>query len=211
MPGLEKPAYFFTPVSTQELFQEPFQAHSRIGWIEVICGSMFSGKTEELIRRIKRAKIAGQSYRIFKPSIDHRYDRFRVVSHDAQTLEATMIMKPSELLELSAGIDVLGIDEVQFFDPTIVDIVNHLASNGHRVILAGLDMDFRGQPFGAMPALLASAEYVSKLHAICVHCGNPASYTYRIHSDLNTILIGAKEAYEARCRTCFASGNQLPK
>lgn len=192
-----------------EMFQEPIFTSPRRGWIEVICGSMFSGKTEELIRRIKRAKIAGQTYRIYKPSIDHRYDRFRVVSHDAQTLEATMISRSSELLDVPANIDVLGIDEAQFFDPAIVDIVSQLAARGHRIILAGLDMDFRAQPFGAMPALLASAEYVSKLHAICVHCGNPASYTYRIHEDQQTILIGAKESYEARCRSCFAAGNQL--
>jgi thymidine kinase len=191
------------------MFLEPHFKGQRSGWIEVICGSMFSGKTEELIRRLKRAKIANQKVEIFKPKIDTRYDIQRVVSHDDNSVLAIPVEHPDRLLELSEGTAVVGIDEAQFFEKEITDVCQALALQGKRVIVAGLDMDYKGRPFGPMPDLLAVAEYITKVHAICQHCGNLATHSYRLAFDENTVLIGEKDAYEARCRTCYHMGNIL--
>jgi thymidine kinase len=173
------------------------------GWIEVICGSMFSGKTEELIRRLKRAKIAKQSVAIFKPAIDVRYDVQNIVSHDEQSIPSTPVESASNIMILGDGYDVVGIDEAQFFDDYLVDVCNYLANRGTRVILAGLDMDYLGRPFGPMPQLMAIAEYVTKLHAICVRCGNIAHYSYRLVANEKQILLGEKETYQPLCRDCY--------
>jgi len=174
-----------------------------IGWIEVICGSMFSGKTEELIRRVNRALIAKQSVKIFKPAVDNRYHSTDIVSHSESSKTGIAIRSPSEIMDKIQPNDVICIDEAQFFEAEIVEICHYLAINNHRVIVAGLDMDSKGRPFGFMPQLMAIAEFVSKLHAICSVCGNMAHHTYRKSSDDNNILIGAFESYEARCRSCF--------
>ncbi len=191
------------------MFLEPHFKGQRSGWIEVICGSMFSGKTEELIRRLKRAKIANQKVDIFKPRLDTRYDLRKVVSHDENALLATPIEHSSQLMDLSEGVSVIGIDESQFFDMELPDVCQNLALRGKRVIVAGLDMDYRGVPFGPMPQLLAVAEYITKVHAICQHCGNLATHSYRLASDSDTVVLGEKDIYEARCRTCYHMGNIL--
>lgn len=178
------------------------ERHSR-GRIEVICGSMFSGKTEELIRRMKRAKIARQSVEIFKPAVDTRYSNDEVVSHDKNSIPSSPVDNSSSILLLSANVEVVGIDEAQFFDHGIVEICNQLANNGVRVIVAGLDMDFKGVPFGPMPALCAIADDVTKVHAICTRCGNLASYSYRLVSNEKQVLLGEKSEYEPLCRTCY--------
>jgi thymidine kinase len=180
----------------------------RRGWIEVVCGSMFSGKTEELIRRLTRARIARQQVEIFKPTLDTRYDVADVVSHNAARIRSTPVAIPSEILLLGAGSDVVGIDECQFFDDSLVEVCQQLANNGTRVIVAGLDMDYLGRPFGPMPALLATAEYVTKVHAVCVCCGEIASYSYRIAASESQVLLGETDSYEARCRPCFLQGMQ---
>ncbi|MEO0337926.1 MAG: thymidine kinase, partial [Bacteroidota bacterium] len=181
----------------------------RKGWIEVVCGCMFSGKTEELIRRLKRAKFAQQKVEIFKPKIDTRYDDLRVVSHDSNYILSTPIKHSKDLLKLSEGIDVIGIDEAQFFDMELTKHCETLALKGVRVIVAGLDMDYRGVPFGPMPNLLAVAEYITKVHAICTHCGNLATHSYRLTEEGETVLLGEKEKYEPRCRSCYNMGNIL--
>ena len=193
------------------MFLEPHFKGQRSGWIEVICGSMFSGKTEELIRRLKRAKIANQKVEVFKPRVDTRYDKEKVVSHDANSLLSTPIENSSKLLDLSEGVGVVGIDEAQFFDDGLPDICQTLALRGIRVIIAGLDMDYLGRPFGPIPKLLAVAEYITKVHAICQHCGNLATHSYRLAATNKeeTIVLGEKERYEARCRTCYHMGNIL--
>ena len=191
------------------MFLEPHFKGQRSGWIEVICGSMFSGKTEELIRRLKRAKIANQRVEIFKPRVDTRYDDVKVVSHDANYILSTPVASSSELLELTDGVNVVGVDEAQFFDEQLPEICQKLALRGIRVIVAGLDMDFRGKPFGPMPNLLAVAEYITKVHAICQHCGNLATHSYRLVTDGDTVVLGEKESYEPRCRTCYHMGNIL--
>ena len=178
----------------------------RRGWIEVVCGSMFSGKTEELIRRLTRARIARQRVEIFKPTLDTRYHAEDVVSHNAARIRSTPVAIASEILLLAAGSDVVGIDEAQFFDESLVDVCMQLANNGTRVIVAGLDMDYLGRPFGPMPALLATAEYVTKVHAVCVCCGEIASYSYRIVASASQVLLGETDSYEARCRPCFLAG-----
>ncbi|MBJ6110917.1 thymidine kinase [Hymenobacter sp. BT523] len=183
----------------------------RRGWIEVVCGSMFSGKTEELIRRLTRARIARQQVEIFKPAVDTRYHAEDVVSHNAARIRSTPVAVPSEILLLAAGSDVVGIDEAQFFDDSLVDVCEQLANNGTRVIVAGLDMDYRGRPFGPMPALLATAEYVTKVHAVCVCCGEIASYSYRIAASEDQVLLGETDSYEARCRPCFLGGMQAER
>lgn len=175
----------------------------------MICGSMFSGKTEELIRRLKRVKIAEQKVEIFKPAHDTRYSVTDVVSHDARAILSKPVAHPDEILKVDNAIDVIGIDEAQFFDQRLTAVCEELALRGHRVIVAGLDMDFRGQPFGPMPELLAVAEYITKLHAICSHCGNLATHTYRLTTDAETVVLGEKDIYEARCRYCFHEGNIL--
>lgn len=176
----------------------------RTGWIEVIVGSMFSGKTEELIRRLKRAKIARQRVEIFKPVVDTRYSEEQVVSHDSNAIHSTPVSNSANILLLASDVDVVGIDEAQFFDTGLVDVCNTLASNGVRVLVAGLDMDFRGKPFGPIPALLATAEYVTKVHAICMSCGDLAQFSHRKSQAENLVLLGEKDIYEPLCRKCFA-------
>jgi len=191
------------------MFLEPHFKGQRSGWIEVICGSMFSGKTEELIRRLKRAKIANQKVEIFKPKVDTRFDSAKVVSHDENSILAIPVEQSQRILELSQSVSVIGIDEAQFFDMELTDVCQQLALDGKRVIVAGLDMDFRGKPFGPMPYLLAVAEYITKVHAICQHCGNLATHSYRLSDDSETVLLGEKNLYEPRCRTCYQMGNIL--
>ena len=173
------------------------------GSIEVICGAMFSGKTEELLRRLRRAKIAGLRVEIFKPTIDVRYDESAVVSHDRNTIASTPIDNSSNLLLLASDVDVIGIDEAQFFDERLPDVVEQLADQGIRVIIAGLDMDFKRQPFGPMAHLCAIADSVDKIHAICVGCGSWANYSYRLVSGDQQVMLGAAKEYQPLCRTCY--------
>ena len=173
------------------------------GWIEVICGSMFSGKTEELIRRMKRAKFAKQNVEIFKPGVDTRYDEEKVVSHDANEIHSTPVPSSSNIPILANNVDVVGIDEAQFFDDGLVAVCNQLASSGIRVIVAGLDMDFKGVPFGPMPGIMACAEYVTKVHAICMKCGELANHSHRIIDKNELVLLGEVDEYEPLCRSCF--------
>ena len=173
------------------------------GWIEVIAGSMFSGKTEELIRRLKRAKIAKLKVEIFKPAVDKRYSIDEVVSHDENSILSTPVETAASILLLTSDVDVIGIDEAQFFDNGLIEVSNILADRGVRVIIAGLDMDFKGNPFGPMPALIACAEYVTKVHAICMNCGDLAQYSHRKSKEEKLILIGEKDEYEPLCRTCY--------
>jgi thymidine kinase len=188
------------------MFIEPNLSGERRGWIEVICGSMFSGKTEELIRRLKRVKIANLKAEIFKPSIDVRYDEVKIVSHDENKIQSTPVDNSQTILLLAQGVDVVGIDEAQFFDDQIIHVCEKLAFSGIRVIVAGLDMDYKGKPFGPMPDLLAIADYITKLHAICVKCGNIASVSYRKVTGGEQVLLGEKNLYEPRCRVCAALG-----
>jgi thymidine kinase len=173
------------------------------GWIEVICGSMFSGKTEELIRRVRRAQIARQRVELFKPAIDTRYAQDEIVSHDAQKLPSRVIKDANQIIPLSLEAQVVAIDEAQFYDSNLVSVCKTLANMGKRVIVAGLDTDYRGEPFEPIPQLLAVAEYITKTHAICVICGNPANFTYRKTESDDQVLIGTSDIYEARCRNCF--------
>jgi len=184
------------------MFIEPSLSGERRGWIEVICGSMFSGKTEELIRRLKRVKIANQKAEIFKPVIDTRYDIEKIVSHDTNFIHSTPVDSSQNILLLAQGVDVVGIDEAQFFDNEIANVCEQLALQGIRVIVAGLDMDYKGKPFGQMPNLLAVADYITKLHAICMKCGNIANVSYRKTANESQILLGEKDVYEPRCRIC---------
>ena len=173
------------------------------GWIEVICGNMFSGKTEELIRRLRRAQIAKMSVSIFKPKIDSRYDKGHIVSHNKMKMKSFMVTNPKEIVSMSEEHEVVGIDEAQFFDSSILDTCKTLASKKKRVIVAGLDRDYKGLPFGPMPNIMCEADYIDKLRAICILCGNPASYTQRLSNDSEQIIIGELDKYEARCRNCF--------
>lgn len=176
--------------------------HKR-GSVEVIAGSMFSGKTEELIRRLKRAKIAGLRVEIFMPALDKRYSDNSVVSHDERSISSTPVETSAQILLLTGDVDVVGVDEAQFFDNGIVEVCRILADRGIRVVVAGLDMDFSGKPFGPMPEIMATAEYVTKVHAICVECGNLASYSYRLADDKRLVMLGEKELYRPLCRNCF--------
>lgn len=191
------------------MFIEPLLSGEKRGWIEVICGSMFSGKTEELIRRLKRAKIANLKVEIFKPAIDVRYDDIKIVSHDENAIPSTPIDNSQKILLMAQDVDVVGVDEAQFFDPEIATVCDQLALRGVRVIVAGLDMDFMGKPFGQMPSLMAKADYVTKLHAICMKCGSIANFSYRIIPNEEQIMLGAKNAYEPRCRLCFTLDGAL--
>ena len=192
------------------MFLEPHFKGQRSGWIEVICGCMFSGKTEELIRRLRRARIAEMKVEVFKPKVDTRYDDDSVVSHDTSSVLAVPVDHASKILkQLNENTRVVGIDEVQFFGPEITDVCQELALQGIRVIVAGLDMDFKGLPFGPMPQLLAVSEYITKVHAICVHCGNLATHSYRLAAGDEVVLLGEKEQYEPRCRSCYQMGNIL--
>ena len=192
------------------MFIEPHLGHkdaeSHSGWIEVLSGCMFSGKTEELIRRLNRALIAKQHVEIFKPAIDKRYHEIKIVSHAEREIRSTPVNFANDILLLAGDCDVVGIDEAQFFDEAIVDVCNQLANSGKRVIIAGLDMDFEGNPFGPMPNLLAIAEFVTKVHAICVQTGELASYSFRLADKKGQVLIGEKDKYEARSRRAFAEG-----
>ncbi|NOT75526.1 MAG: thymidine kinase [Cyclobacteriaceae bacterium] len=178
----------------------------RAGWIEVVCGCMFSGKTEELIRRLNRALIAKQRVEIFKPTIDKRYHDEKIVSHSSREIRSTPVNFANDILLLAGDCDVVGIDEAQFFDEAIIDVCNHLANSGKRVIVAGLDMDFEGRPFGPMPQLLAIAEFVTKVHAICAQTGELASFSFRLAENKSQVLLGEKDAYEARSRKSFIEG-----
>lgn len=178
------------------------------GSIEVICGSMFSGKTEELIRRLRRAQIAKLEVEIFKPTVDTRYATTEIVSHDKNSIQSTVVEMSSAILLLGTQTQVVGIDEAQFFDDNLPEVCNILANKGIRVIVAGLDMDYMGRPFGPIPNLMSIAEYVTKVHAVCVCCGAPANYSYRISTGNTRVLIGEKESYEPRCRNCFYQGNK---
>ena len=183
----------------------------KAGSIEVICGSMFSGKTEELIRRLKRAQFAKQKVEIYKPCIDVRYSEEEVVSHEGHSIMSTPIDSPASMLLLSSDVEVVGIDEAQFFDDTIVEVVQTLANRGVRVIIAGLDTDFMGKPFGPMPALMAVAEDIQKVHAICVKCGSPANHSHRLTSNDKLVVLGEKDVYEPLCRHCYNAALEAEK
>ena len=191
---------------------EPFvlNQHPRAGWIEVVCGSMFSGKTEELIRRMRRARIARQRVEIFKPALDTRFSAADVVSHDENVIPPTPVATADQILLLAADATVIGIDEAQFFSLDLVGVCQRLAGQGKRVIVAGLDQDYRGQPFEPIPQLMAVAEFVTKLHAICVVCGAPANHSQRIQASGPRVLLGAGEAYEPRCRAHFQPHADAP-
>lgn len=186
------------------MFLENTINHSKqSGWMEVICGSMFSGKTEELIRRLRRAEMAGQNVEIFKPKLDTRYSEEEVISHNQTKIRSTPVENPNEIILLASNCDVVGIDEAQFFDQGIVDVANQLANSGMRVVIAGLDMDFLGRPFGPMPNLMATAEYVTKVHAICRRTGNLANYSMRTSEGKNLVELGETESYDAVSRKVF--------
>jgi thymidine kinase len=191
------------------MFLEPSFRGQRSGWIEVVCGSMFSGKTEELLRRLKRAKIANQRIGIFKPQKDVRYDKVEVVSHDDNSILSIPVAKSEDIFNHIEDVNVVGVDEAQFFDDKLPEVCEKLAIRGIRVIVAGLDMDFKGNPFGPIPALLAKAEYITKVHAICPHCGNLATHSYRLSEETDTVVLGEKDKYEPRCRLCYNMGNIL--
>jgi len=191
------------------MFLEPNFRGQRSGWIEVICGSMFSGKTEELIRRLNRAKIANQRVQIFKPKQDNRYDDNAVVSHNENAIASKAISSSLDILDYDQEVRVIGIDEAQFFDKQLTKVCEKLAIKGIRVVVAGLDMDFKGEPFGPIPDLLAVAEYITKVHAICPHCGSLATHSYRLSEEEETVIIGEKDKYEPRCRICYEMGHIL--
>jgi thymidine kinase len=186
-----------------EFLENSIRTDGKRGSVELITGSMFSGKTEELIRRLRRARFAGLKVEIFKPSVDRRYSETRVVSHDEKSINSTPVENASSILLLAGDCDVVGIDEAQFFDESVIDVCNKLADAGIRVVVAGLDMDFMGRPFGPMPALLAISEYVTKVHAICTRCGNLAQYSYRKSEEEQQVLLGEKDKYEPLCRPCY--------
>ncbi len=185
------------------MFIEPNYANRKAGWIEVVVGSMFSGKTEELIRRLRRAQIANQEVGIFKPAIDTRYSETEVVSHGGNSIPSQAVTSSQQILLLAGDVKVIAIDEAQFFDNGIVSVAMELANRGKRVIVAGLDMDYTGKPFGPIPALLANAEFVTKVHAICQKCGSLANYSFRKAANSSQVLLGEKDSYEPRCRHCF--------
>jgi thymidine kinase len=196
---------------TSNMFVEPSHRkenqNPRTGWIEVICGSMFSGKTEELIRRLNRAKIARQRIQIFKPALDKRYHDENIVSHNDNSIRSIPVQLSTEITILAENCEVVGLDEAQFFDESIVAVCDDLANSGKRVIVAGLDMDYMGKPFGCMPQLMAIAEFVTKVHAICMVCGEVASHSYRLSPSNERVLLGETDLYEARCRRCFNLGD----
>lgn len=194
----------FSPQSTDEHLSQLHIAHAKTGWIEVIAGSMFSGKSEELIRRLRRARIARLKVQVFKPKIDARYSAHEIVSHSEMRHGSRAVETSAEILAaVEPDTDVVGIDEGQFFDQGLIDAVNTLARRGVRVIIAGLDQDYTGKPFEPMPQLLAIAEYITKTHAICVRCGQPANYSQRTVASEERVVVGASDSYEARCRRCF--------
>jgi thymidine kinase len=186
-----------------DFLENSVRSTGKRGSIEVITGSMFSGKTEELIRRLRRTQFAGLKVEIFKPSLDNRYSDIRVVSHDEKSIVSTPVDNAAAILLLAGDVDVIGVDEAQFFDNSIVEVCNKLADKGMRVIATGLDMDFMGNPFGPIPALLSIAEYVTKLHAICMRCGNLAQYSFRKSDEDQVVVLGEKDKYEPLCRSCY--------
>ncbi len=186
-----------------DIFENSYHETDRCGSIEVICGSMFSGKTEELIRRLRRAQFANQTIAIFKPSVDKRYSEVEVVSHDFHKITSTPISKAVEMLSVGEDVQVVGVDEAQFFDESLVDVCQQLADRGKRVIVAGLDTDYLGKPFGPMPMLMAVAEDVQKVHAICVRCGRLANHSHRLSRDKGLVVLGEKDVYEPLCRECY--------
>ncbi len=191
------------------MFLEPYlDQQSQTGWIELVCGCMFSGKTEELLRRIRRVEIARQPAKIFKPKMDIRYAKAEVVSHNQTAMQAIPVRVSGEILEQAKGCQVIGIDEAQFFDTELPSVVNQLAHQGIRVIISGLDMDFEGKPFGVMPELMAIADFVTKVKAVCTRCGSPASFSFRLHQSEQQVLLGEKESYEPLCRRCFQQAMQ---
>jgi thymidine kinase len=190
--------------------ERDINSHKKQGGIEVVTGSMFSGKTEELIRRLKRAKFAKQKVEIFKPAIDVRFSETEVVSHDENAIRSSPVDNSSNILMLSADVDVVGIDEAQFFDKGLVDVVVKLANMGIRVIVAGLDMDFKGAPFGPMPGIMAVADHVTKVHAICVRCGSIAQFSHRFSEKEQVVLLGEKDVYEPLCRSCYLKTQKEP-
>lgn len=190
--------------------ESPANKSDKRGWIEVITGSMFSGKTEELIRRLRRARIAMQQVEIFKPLIDTRYSEEEVTSHDENSIMSTPVESSGNILLLASEVEVVGVDEAQFFDMGLVEVCNKLANNGIRVVVAGLDMDYLGRPFGPIPGLIATAEYVTKVHAICVKCGNIAHHTHRTTKVDKLVVLGEKEAYEPLCRKCYNDAVSVP-
>lgn len=190
------------------MFLENTNTYVRRGWIEVICGSMFSGKTEELIRRLKRARFAKQKVEIFKPQIDTRYHEVKVVSHQGNEIHSTPVPASANILLMVNDVDVIGIDEAQFFDDELPNVCKQLADMGIRVIIAGLDLDYLGKPFGPMPVLLATAEYVTKVHAICMHCGNLAYVSHRTIINNKLVLLGETDSYEPLCRDCYNKANK---
>ena len=191
------------------MFLEPHVNDNEAGWIEVICGSMFSGKTEELIRRLKRAKFANLKVEIFKPRIDTRYHEENVVSHDDNYIPSTPVESSHNILLLASDVKVVGIDEAQFFDSNLPKVCNELANRGTRVIIAGLDMDFQGNPFGPMPHLMAIAEYVTKVHAVCMHTGKMANYSFRKSADDDTVKLGEKDIYEPLSRSAYIKAMKM--
>jgi thymidine kinase len=188
--------------------EDSINPQNRSGWIEIITGSMFSGKTEELIRRVKRARIANQKVKIFKPKIDTRYSSSEVISHDENAIHSQPVNSSFEIIKLCESAEVVGIDEAQFFDSDLPKVCDILANKGIRVIVAGLDMDFLGKPFGPVPELLSISEYITKVHAICVRCGNLAHYTHRKSTEQQRVLIGELDIYEPLCRKCFQTIQQ---
>ncbi len=190
--------------------ERDINSNRKIGTIEVVAGSMFSGKTEELIRRLRRAKIARQKVEIFKPAIDVRFSETEVVSHDDNSIRSTPVENSANILLLAGDVDVVGIDEAQFFDNGLIEVVTKLANNGIRVIAAGLDMDFKGAPFGPIPGLMAVADHITKVHAICVRCGNIAQFSYRFPGKEQVVLLGEKDIYEPLCRSCYREANSSP-
>lgn len=191
-----------------DFLENSTRATERRGSVEVITGSMFSGKTEELIRRLRRAQFAGLKVEIFKPSLDKRFSDTRIVSHDEKSIVSTPVDNASSILLFAGNVDVVGIDEAQFFDNSIVDVCNQLADNNVRVVIAGLDMDFMGKPFGPMPFLLATAEHITKVHAICMRCGSLAQYSYRKSEEEQVVVLGEKDKYEPLCRNCFNAAHK---
>ncbi|WP_372653018.1 thymidine kinase [Draconibacterium sp.] len=183
--------------------ERDINSHKKVGTIEVVAGSMFSGKTEELIRRLKRAKIAKQKVEIFKPMVDVRYSETEVVSHDENAIHSTPVENSANILLLAGDVDVIGIDEAQFFDKGLINVVTQLANMGIRVIVAGLDMDFKAEPFGPIPGLMAVADYITKVHAICVRCGSIAQFSHRLSEKEQVVLLGEKDIYEPLCRRCY--------
>ncbi len=193
------------------MFLETAVKEQKVGWIEVVCGSMFSGKTEELIRRIKRAKIAKQKTIIFKPSVDTRYAIEEVVSHDQRVVDSIPVESSQQILLMIEDAEVVGIDEAQFFDAELPNVCHQLANKGIRVIIAGLDMDFLGKPFGPIPELLATAEYVTKVHAICMRCGNLAQFSHRTVANEKLVMLGETDTYEPLCRACYMEATKSQK